>query len=166
MLVSTQIQNVAVQKVWGREGFTLFESFNTIHINSLLNKSNKKIEFEKIEITEELIQTFGELSKDYNPIHFDDKIAKEKGFEGRIAHGLIPSSIISKYFGTQFPGEGTVFINYKYLFYMPLYLNRIYTIQYQFPDYVANSKLFLSVVKILDSNNNVCLISYNKLIKK
>ena len=166
MLVSTQIQNVAVQKVWGREGFVLLESYNTVHINCLLNKSNKKIEIEKIDITDDLIQTFGGLSKDWNPIHFDDEVARQKGFEGRIAHGLIPSSIISKYFGTQFPGVGTVFINYKYLFYRPLYLNQTYTIQYQFPDYTENFKVLLAVVKVFDSKNKLCLISYNQLIKK
>lgn len=166
MFVSTQIQNVAVQKVWAREGFSLLESYNTIHINSLLDKSNKTIETEKIEITDNLIQTFGGMSKDWNPIHFDDNFAREKGFDGRIAHGLIPSSIISKYFGTQFPGVGTVFINYKYLFYKPLYLNQTYTIKYQFPDFIEYYKVLLAVVKVVDSNNQLCLISYNHLIKK
>lgn len=166
MLVSTQIQNFAVQKVWTREGFTLTESYNTIHINSMLSKSTKKIEVEKIDITEELIDQFGKLSNDYNPIHFDEKVAKEKGFEGRIAHGLIPSSIISKYFGTKFPGVGTVFLSYKYLFYRPLYLGRTYTIQYQFPDYIENFKVLSVVVKVLDSQSNLCLLSYNQIIKK
>lgn len=40
MLVSTQIQNYAVQKVWTREGFMLDKSFNTVHINSFINKNN------------------------------------------------------------------------------------------------------------------------------
>ena len=39
MKVSTQIQNYAVQKVWGKEGFYLKESFATIHVNSLLSYS-------------------------------------------------------------------------------------------------------------------------------
>lgn len=36
MKVSTQIQNVAVQKVWTREGFRLAESFATLHVNSFI----------------------------------------------------------------------------------------------------------------------------------
>jgi ribosomal protein S18 acetylase RimI-like enzyme len=39
MKVSTQVHNFAVQKVWAREGFFMHESFNTIHINSFLQKT-------------------------------------------------------------------------------------------------------------------------------
>jgi GNAT superfamily N-acetyltransferase len=38
MKVSTQIQNYAVQKVWGREGFVLEKALNTVHINSFLSE--------------------------------------------------------------------------------------------------------------------------------
>lgn len=37
MLVSTQVQNYAVQKVWSREGFFISRSWDTFHINSMLN---------------------------------------------------------------------------------------------------------------------------------
>lgn len=39
MKVSTQVHNFAVQKVWAREGFYMREAFNTIHLNSFLQKS-------------------------------------------------------------------------------------------------------------------------------
>lgn len=39
MKVSTQVQNFAVQKVWLREGFVLRQSFNTVHLNSLMSHS-------------------------------------------------------------------------------------------------------------------------------
>jgi len=42
MRTSTQIQNMAVQKVWVREGFVLSDAYNTYHINSLLSKSISK----------------------------------------------------------------------------------------------------------------------------
>src|SRR5690606_32122844 len=37
MRVSTQIQNVAVQKVWAREGFVLVQAYDTFHVNALLS---------------------------------------------------------------------------------------------------------------------------------
>jgi hypothetical protein len=166
MLVSTQIQNVAVQKVWSKEGFFLFESFNTIHINSLLSFSKINVLKEEITITEELINNYGALSEDYNPIHYSDEVAQSMGFEKRIAHGLISSAIISRFLGTKFPGEGTVFLNYKYLFYKPLYINNRYSVVFSFPDYVENFKTLYIVVKILDENDEVCLLSYNSIIKK
>lgn len=39
MKVSTQVQNMAVQKVWAREGFEIKESYNTVHFNCFMNKS-------------------------------------------------------------------------------------------------------------------------------
>jgi hypothetical protein len=39
--ISTQVNNLAVQKVWSREGLTMNQSFLTLHINSLLHKSRQ-----------------------------------------------------------------------------------------------------------------------------
>jgi GNAT superfamily N-acetyltransferase len=38
VLVSTQIQNYAVQKVWVREGYTLIKAYSTVHVNALLSQ--------------------------------------------------------------------------------------------------------------------------------
>ncbi len=38
MVVSTQLQNYAVQKIWAREKFHMYKSYDTYHINSLLNR--------------------------------------------------------------------------------------------------------------------------------
>ena len=40
MIVSTQLQNYTVQKIWNREGFFMYKSYDTYHINSLLAKNN------------------------------------------------------------------------------------------------------------------------------
>ncbi len=40
MRVSTQVQNYAVQKVWAREGFSITDSYLTVHINSLISKNS------------------------------------------------------------------------------------------------------------------------------
>lgn len=39
MQATSQIENIVLQRVWSSEGFTLVNSLNTIHVNSLLNKS-------------------------------------------------------------------------------------------------------------------------------
>lgn len=40
MIVSTQVHNYAVQKVWIREGFSMYSACNTIHINAFLSCTN------------------------------------------------------------------------------------------------------------------------------
>ena len=36
------------------------------------------------------------MSKDYNPIHFDDRFVRTKGLSGRICHGLLVGSMITE----------------------------------------------------------------------
>lgn len=166
MKVSTQIQNYAVQKVWSREGFVLKKALNTIHINSLLSFTSLPEKELEIIVTEEEINNFGKVSGDMNPIHFDNDYAKSIGMKGRITHGLIANSVISKYFGTEYPGNGTLFLSYRYNFYRPIYPNTKYKMNITFPFYNSRNETYLAVVKIKDLDNNLCLLSYNDLIKR
>jgi len=42
----------------------------------------------------EELAAFGELTRDYNPVHYDEAFAELKGFGGPIAHGLLAGSMI------------------------------------------------------------------------
>ena len=39
---------------------------------------------------------FAEVTQDYNPIHFDDRYASVKRFEGRICHGLLVAGLLTE----------------------------------------------------------------------
>ncbi len=39
---------------------------------------------------------FAVLSRDYNPVHFDDRFAEVKNFRGRICHGLLVASLLTE----------------------------------------------------------------------
>ena len=39
---------------------------------------------------------FAEISRDYNPVHFDERFAKAKNFERRICHGLLVATLITE----------------------------------------------------------------------
>ncbi len=42
----------------------------------------------------EELAAFGELTRDYNPVHYDETFAELRGFEGPISHGLLAGSMI------------------------------------------------------------------------
>lgn len=42
------------------------------------------------------IQAFADLSKDYNPVHFDERFTSAKGFDGPICHGLLVGSLLTE----------------------------------------------------------------------
>lgn len=46
--------------------------------------------------TEEMTKAFGDLSRDFNPIHYDPRFASAKGFPGLICHGLLVGSLITE----------------------------------------------------------------------
>jgi 3-hydroxybutyryl-CoA dehydratase len=71
-------------------------------------------------VTEEMIESFAEVSGDYNPLHLDDEYARTTMFKGRIAHGMLSAAFISKIFGTVMPGKGSVYISQTLRFMAPV----------------------------------------------
>lgn len=166
MLVSTQVDNFAVQKVWAREGFLMKEAFHTFHINALLNHSLPEPAKFKLTVREEDTYKIGKVTGDLNPLHFDDDYAAELDLQGKIVHGISLTGVVSKYFGVDFPGNGTLFSSYKYLFFKPVYVGETCEVEITFPFYNLEKGFFKAVAKIYNSNKELCLISYNDLINK
>lgn len=46
--------------------------------------------------SEQDVLNFAEISRDYNPIHFDERFSKVKNLDGLICHGLLVSSLITE----------------------------------------------------------------------
>ncbi len=71
-------------------------------------------------ITENDIQVFGDLSGDYNPIHFNEEWASKTLFKGRIAHGILTAASISTAIGMHLPGAGTIYLGQSMKFIRPV----------------------------------------------
>ena len=46
--------------------------------------------------TESDMNIFADITKDYNPVHFNEHFAAAKNFNGKICHGLLAASIITE----------------------------------------------------------------------
>lgn len=57
--------------------------------------SVESVQFETMEVDENRIEMFGEVSGDRNPLHFDEEAAEESIFGERVAHGMLVASLIS-----------------------------------------------------------------------
>lgn len=53
-----------------------------------------EISYEK-RVTEADVHLFGLMSGDFNPIHFDEEFAKKTRFGGRVAQGMLTTSLVS-----------------------------------------------------------------------
>lgn len=144
MIIPTQIQNLAVQKIWAREGFELSNAYITIHINSFMNVST-----EEVETIQDSIISPG----DTNLMLYNDDFTHEL------------NELISKYISTIFPGHGTVFLGYSYRFLKPLCIDEQYKVLISFP-FINAEGIYRALVKVIDQKNEVCWFSYYDLYKK
>ncbi|KJZ63815.1 MaoC family dehydratase [Pseudomonas fluorescens] len=46
--------------------------------------------------SEEDIQRFASISRDYNPVHFDARFAEARGFRAPVSHGLLTASLVTE----------------------------------------------------------------------
>ena len=46
--------------------------------------------------SEQDVMQFAEISRDYNPVHYDERFARVKNFDGHICHGLLVASLITE----------------------------------------------------------------------
>jgi 3-hydroxybutyryl-CoA dehydratase len=46
--------------------------------------------------TEQDVIMFGEISGDYNPVHYDERFAWVKKFKGRVCHGLLVAGMVTE----------------------------------------------------------------------
>ena len=46
--------------------------------------------------TEQDMLTFADITRDYNPIHFDERFVAAKKLKGRICHGLLVGSLLTE----------------------------------------------------------------------
>ncbi|MGD8564149.1 MAG: MaoC family dehydratase [Desulfarculaceae bacterium] len=56
-------------------------------------KAGDVFEFSRT-FSQEETNLFGDLTRDYNPVHYDPSFAQTKGFDGLICHGLLTGSMI------------------------------------------------------------------------
>lgn len=64
-------------------------------------------------------EAFGDLTRDYNPVHYDGRWTEAKGFDGLICHGLLVGGMICE-FGGQ---VGWLASGMAFKFIKPVYFN-------------------------------------------
>ncbi|MCF6221210.1 MAG: MaoC family dehydratase [Robiginitomaculum sp.] len=74
-------------------------------------------------VTGEKIDTFAELTGDFNPIHVDAEFAAQSMFGKRIAHGALSASLISAILGNDLPGPGAIFVELNMRFRRPAFID-------------------------------------------
>ena len=86
---------------------------------------------EKVRFTQANVDKFAEISGDNNPIHINAEYAANTPFGKPIVHGFFAGAIFSKVFGTQWPGEGTIYMFQDMFFKAPVFVEQDYTAKFE-----------------------------------
>jgi 3-hydroxybutyryl-CoA dehydratase len=66
------------------------------------------------------VRRFAELSGDFNELHVDEAAARRSRFGGRVVHGMLTASLISRLLGMELPGRGTIYLQQTLRFTAPV----------------------------------------------
>jgi 3-hydroxybutyryl-CoA dehydratase len=78
---------------------------------------------EEFIVNESVYQSFIKTFSDRNPLHTDEKYAKEHGFRSIVMHGNILGGFLSYFVGERLPIKNIIIHKQEMKFYNPVYLN-------------------------------------------
>lgn len=123
---------------------------------SLETKIGTTSEFKKTFSSEE-VMLFAKISGDDNPIHLDSKYASKSIFGKRVVHGVLVTSMISKIFGTKYPGNGTIYLSQNTKFLKPVFVGEEITAKVTLEEFDDKKHRGVFITECFNSNNDKVL---------
>lgn len=108
-----------------------------------------KEEFQ-VTVTDEMMEQFCRITGDVNPLHKDEAFAKGKGYESRVAYGMLTASFLSTLAGVYLPGERSLIHSVESKFVKPVYVGDTLTISGQVTE--CNDTFSVFTMKTVISN--------------
>ncbi len=79
-------------------------------------------------LTVEMMTAFAVISGDFNPLHSDEEFARQNGFPGRVAFGMLTSSLYSRLVGMYLPGKRALLQGMDLEFKVPAYIGDVLSV--------------------------------------
>ncbi len=95
------------------------------------------------------VDQFAALTGDVSPIHMDDGAARERGFEGRVVHGMLIGGFISRLFGLRLPGLDCILQSINLRWIEPLYIGDTIRIQATVAQWSSAAEVFVANVEVI-----------------
>ena len=118
----------------------------------------------QIKVTESLVNDFAKLSGDFSPIHINEDYAKSKKFKGKIVHGMLLASFLSRMVGMYLPGKHALYLSQSLEFHNPCFVNDEITVSSIVNDKSESTKIIKIDSKILNNKNEVLLNGTGRII--
>ena len=115
-----------------------------------------KEEFQ-VTVTEDMLIQFCQMTGDVNPLHSDGAFAKEKGYESKVAYGMLTASFLSTLAGVYLPGERSLIHSVESKFTKPVYVGDTLTISGQVTECNEMFSVFTMKTTIVNQNGKKVL---------
>lgn len=106
----------------------------------------------EVQITEQMLDTFRDITGDVNPLHADAGYARAEGYEDRVAYGMLTASFMSALAGVYMPGERSLIKELKVKFAKPVYPGDTIIIEGEVTD--RNDTFEMIVLKVTMRNGS------------
>jgi len=114
-----------------------------------------------VNITEEMMNGFRNITGDVNPLHNDEEYAISKGNSGRVAYGMLTASFLSTLAGVYLPGEKSLIHEVSVKFSKPVYIGD--TIEVEGVVEEKNDTFSLLMIKVTMKNQNEVKVLKGKM---
>lgn len=98
-------------------------------------------------------ELFGDLTRDYNPVHYEPRWTEAKGFDGLICHGLLVGAMICE-FGGQI---GWLASGMQFKFIRPVYFNQAITCTFTITRVESSGRAEAEATFTDESGETVCV---------
>ena len=105
----------------------------------------------EVRITEELLDSFRELTGDINPLHADETYARKQGYDGRVAYGMLTASFMSTLAGVYMPGERSLIKEMHIKFVKPVFPGDVISVEGEVTE--KNDTFNMIVLKVTMRNS-------------
>ncbi|ANQ48763.1 MaoC family dehydratase [Flammeovirga yaeyamensis] len=116
--------------------------------------------------TQEEVNAFAQLTGDTNPIHIDEEFAAQTPFKKPIIHGFLSASIFSRVLGTEFPGNGSVYLSQTMDFLRPMFVEETYSAEFEISEIDSRRKTAVITTVIKSEANKVTVKGSAKIMHK
>jgi acyl dehydratase len=108
-------------------------------------------------LTSKHVQTFAELTGDYNPLHFDEPFVARTKFGKLVVQGGLTTGLLHALVAMDMPGPGTVFLSQNWKFTAPVYIGDTITASAEVLSVHASKPVTQLAVRVTRQSGEVVL---------
>ena len=122
---------------------------------------------EEFSYTQQQITDFANFTNDTNPLHINAEYAAKTPFKKPIMPSVLSAGVLSKLFGINFPGEGSVYISQQLNFKRPMFADIIYEVTVTVKSVNREKHVAVFNIEITDkTTGKACIIGEAEIINK